>query len=272
MSDIKTCNNCGLVGHAYRECRYPVLSYGHILFRDDLSEPKILMIQRKDSLCYIELIRGKYDPHNHSYLLKLLSKCTLDERARIVDLSYQDLWRDLWCLTDKETTTSRFRKDYIKGSQKFSQVDDWSTLVSKVAKDKRYEESEWEFPKGRRNPGETNKECGIREFQEETNYKLKDYELIENLAPIDETYIGENRVRYKHVYYIGRLLDFETKVHIDHQNHDQSHEIKNIAWFTKSEALSKLRDYQSTKRDIISKLFILIDRLYNPKPIYQLIV
>lgn len=260
-----------MVGHTYRECRHPVLSYGHILFRDDLSEPKILMIQRKDSLCYIELIRGKYDPKNHPYIIKLLSKCTREERSRIINLSYQELWRDLWCLTDKETISSRFRKDYSKGYQKYSKVLDWSKLIELIDPTLSYEESEWEFPKGRRNPGETNKECGAREFQEETNYIDDDYTLIDNIAPIDECYVGENRVRYKHVYYIGKLTNLTKEAIIDLQNHDQSHEIKNISWLTKSEALSKLRDYQTTKIDIIQKIFLLIDRIYDKDPIYKLI-
>ena len=271
QTNLNTCNNCGMVGHAYRECRHPVLSYGHILFRDDLSEPKILMIQRKDSLCYIELIRGKYDPNNHSYIIKLLSKCTRNERRRMIDLPYQELWGDLWCLNTKEKMSSRFRKDYLKGFQNYSKVCDWSKLVREIDPTLFYEESEWEFPKGRRNPGETNKECGAREFQEETNYIKDDYTLIDNIAPIDESYVGENRVRYKHVYYIGKLTNLTKKATIDLQNHAQSHEIKNILWLTRSEALSKLRDYQTTKRHIIQKIFLLIDRIYDQDPIYKLI-
>ena len=55
------CNNCGKKGHLYKECKLPVTSCGNIVFRLDKDEPEILMIQRKDSLCYIDFIRGKYD-------------------------------------------------------------------------------------------------------------------------------------------------------------------------------------------------------------------
>ena len=51
----KYCNNCGLKGHLYKECLNPVMSFGHIIFNKDNN--KILMIQRKDSLCYIEFLR-----------------------------------------------------------------------------------------------------------------------------------------------------------------------------------------------------------------------
>ena len=51
-----------------------------------------------------------------------------------------------------------------------------------------YISSEWEFPKGRRNNKETNKECAEREFKEETNYNKNDYQLISNITPFSEEY------------------------------------------------------------------------------------
>ena len=55
------CNNCGKLGHMSKECDKPITSYGVLLIVDIDKIPKIIMIQRKDSICYIELIRGKYN-------------------------------------------------------------------------------------------------------------------------------------------------------------------------------------------------------------------
>ena len=82
------CNNCGLKGHIQRGCRNPVLSCGNLIFRKDTEEPKVLMIQRKDSLCYIEFIRGKYDVFNIDYIQILIDKFTLDEKT-MGDLVYK---------------------------------------------------------------------------------------------------------------------------------------------------------------------------------------
>ena len=45
------CNNCGILGHTYSQCKNPIMSYGIIAINPENN--KILMINRKDSLCYI---------------------------------------------------------------------------------------------------------------------------------------------------------------------------------------------------------------------------
>ena len=52
------CNNCGKQGHISRNCKLPITSYGVLLLLNE-EIPKIVMVQRKDSLCYIEILRGK---------------------------------------------------------------------------------------------------------------------------------------------------------------------------------------------------------------------
>ena len=54
------CNNCGIKGHVFKDCLSPILSCGVILCKKYNDIYKVLMINRKDSLCYIEIMRGKY--------------------------------------------------------------------------------------------------------------------------------------------------------------------------------------------------------------------
>ena len=82
--NFQYCNNCGNTGHIYRNCKLPVLSYGVLCFTEDL---KIVMIQRKDSLAYIEFLRGKYRIDNLPYIQTLLNGCSLRERELIKTLS-----------------------------------------------------------------------------------------------------------------------------------------------------------------------------------------
>ena len=59
------------------------------------------MINRKDSLCYIDFIRGKYKLNNIEYIKKLISRMSNDEINNIKNKTFQDLWINLWNITDK---------------------------------------------------------------------------------------------------------------------------------------------------------------------------
>ena len=55
------------------------------------------MIQRKDSLCYIEYLRGKYDIYNIPYIQILIDKCSTEEKERIIVLyTYESDLGDGW--------------------------------------------------------------------------------------------------------------------------------------------------------------------------------
>ena len=76
------------------------ISYGVILInKKDL---KILMINRKDSLCYIDFIRGKYKINNLEYLNKLLSRMSKIELENIKNKNFQVLWKDLWNIPEED--------------------------------------------------------------------------------------------------------------------------------------------------------------------------
>ena len=272
------CNNCGIKGHLYKDCRKPVISCGNIIIRKDKEEPKILMIQRKDSLCYIEFIRGKYDIYNINYIQILINKCTLEEKDNLQKYNFDELWKKLWLINDEEIKF-KIKNDYIKGKEKFEKLKEgyfYKKTKEKINIDyfiiksnTKYLTSEWEFPKGRRNNKETNKDCAIREFKEETNYNKNDYELISNISPFHEEYLGENRIKYKHIYYIGYLKNYEKKLEIDTNNIHQFTEIKNIQWLTKEESLNKLRDYHYTRKKVIEQVYDFIDKLEDK---YRIII
>ena len=82
----KYCNNCGNEGHYYRECRYPIMSYGIILYDDSEKENiKIVLIERKNTLSYIEFLRGKYDINNNEYIQLLFDRMNNEEKNLILN-------------------------------------------------------------------------------------------------------------------------------------------------------------------------------------------
>ena len=267
------CNNCGKKGHLYKECKLPVTSCGNRVFRLDTDEPKVLMIQRKDSLCYIDFIRGKYDIKNDKYLQILIDKCSIGEKENLLSKDFKELWCDLWLISDYNSEN----EDYLKSYRKFNVLKEGLYIKSKLISieslvhnsETEYITSEWEFPKGRRNLNENDFDCAKREFKEETSYLDQDYDIITNVTPFTEEFVGENRVRYKYIYYIGILKNYEKVPLIDTENKEQVTEIKNVNWFTKKEAIQIIRDYHHSRYKIIDKIYNFIDIVSDEK--YSLI-
>jgi len=256
------CNNCGIEGHTYFQCRNPIMSYGVIIFKKENDIIKILMINRKDSLCYIDFLRGKYNLHDIDYLLHLCNHFSISEKENIIRYTFDELWRKLWVLEDKNIK-SHIKNEYKKGKDKFEKLKKGIVINNELINlqylhdniKTNYETTEWEFPKGRRNENEKNKVCAIREFHEETNISDKDYCLFKNIIPISEEYRGENNIRYKHIYYLGILLNNDIELSIDSSNIHQINEVRDIQWFTKEESYQKIRNYNKTKYEIIDKVF-----------------
>jgi hypothetical protein len=53
---------------------------------------EVLLIQRRDSLGYVDLLRGKYSIHDAEYIKKQLSGMTDAERTKLAERDFDDLW------------------------------------------------------------------------------------------------------------------------------------------------------------------------------------
>ena len=266
------CNNCGNFGHVYGNCRHPILSYGVILYQiDKLKIPRIVMIERKDSLSFIEFIRGKYKtPGNIKYIELLISRMTEEEKEKLLKYSFDELWINLWIHIDN--VNQRIKKEFIRSKDIFEKLKNgvmkdykFHSLETIIrSSPKKYTMNEWELPKGRRSGKENNKDCAIREFNEETNIPSGTYKMITNIIPLIEEYRGINNVRYKHLYYIAET-DEQIELKIDPENKDQYTEIKDISWLTETESYEKIRDYDGNKKKIIETFFRLYRNIYDTK-------
>ena len=256
------CNNCGNYGHTYGNCRHPILSYGVILYNyDKIGEPSIILVERKDSLSYIEFMRGKYKSiFDVEYIKLLFSRFSKKELEDINKYDFDTLWKNLWIHT--ETINPRIKKEYKKSKCDFNKLkngykkgDDFISIKDIInTVEGGYLSNEWEIPKGRRKMHENNRTTAIREFYEETNVEPASYKLYKNIIPIVEEYVGINKVRYKHVYYIGNIVS-QCDLLIDKKNKDQYTEIKDLKWCSETECLEKIRVYDDHKRNVIINFF-----------------
>lgn len=253
------CANCGKGGHLYRNCRFPILSYGIILYKIVNNDIKYLHIRRKDTIGYVEFLRGNYCLENQSYICEIISFMTGEERQRLLDNDFDKLWFNLWNNYD---SNKKFRNEYIDSSEKFNYLKNSGQLVDMVKNcNIHWEETEWGFPKGRRNGCEPDIDCARREFEEETGIEYNDYRINQQIYPLIEEYIGSNNVKYRHTYYTAEYLGDMDSIRLDPNSKFQINEISAITWFYKSESLMKLRHYHKEKKDLIQKL----DRILKKK-------
>lgn len=189
----------------YRACTEPVSSFGIICVRVPTpGQLQYLMVQRKDSLAYVEFIRGKYSVRNHEYIKAMLSDMTHIERERIATQSFEDMWREFW-----HSEGRPFAKEFEGSCGRFSmlrsgyELEDasWFDLGVALSSTKsEHSEAEFGFPKGRRNINETDMRCACREFSEESGIDFNSVVMVPDVQPVQETFVGSNGVCYQ----IGR--------------------------------------------------------------------
>ena len=210
---INLCNNCGKQGHSFHQCKLPITSYGIILFRSSEKGLQFLMIRRKDTFGYIDFIRGKYSPYNLEHIQSIINEMSIYEKERILSSSFEELWYLMW----GETNNSQYKSEEFNSLKKYEMLKtgifvnaEKYTLNDIVLRSNtKWQETEWEFPKGRRNYQEKDMDCALREFEEETGISHKKIQIVENIMPFEETFIGTNYKSYKHKYFLAYINENE---------------------------------------------------------------
>jgi len=274
MIKNNVCNNCGKQGHLFHQCKLPITSYGIILFKSSEQGLKYLMIRRKDSFGYIDLLRGKYIQHNVEQLQNIFNEMSVGEREKIRTNNFETLWKQMW---GNIPQSSQYRSEEFASQKKFDTLRNGiqicndannvnmislETLINGCSTD--WAETEWEFPKGRRNFQEKDLDCALREFEEETGILKKDLTIVENIVPFEEIFIGSNHKSYKHKYFLA-YMDIENKQEdsVSLFNYQKT-EVSKIEWKSLEECLESIRPYNLEKKQLIINIHKVLqeNRLY----------
>lgn len=248
------CVNCGVLGHSFRDCTEPVMSFGIAAVKFVETVPHYLLIRRRDSLAYVDFLRGKYKLENPAYIQQLLNDMTRDERARLIQNTFDDLWNHLW----NHQHTHQYRRERDVAKHIFNTLRDtgdvYGRLLRKYVEETTTEwtEPEWGFPKGRRGLGEPHIACALREFKEETGLTEKHLHIVDT-PPLVEEYIGSNTIRYRQFYFVGGC-EATTVAVLQPQNHTMTREVGGIGWFPFEEAYLKIRSTNPEKRGVLGCL------------------
>jgi 8-oxo-dGTP pyrophosphatase MutT (NUDIX family) len=247
------CNNCGGKGHLFRTCKDPILSCGIILVDQEnlpltIAGSSVLMVRRKDSMSFAEFMRGKYDPTDADYVGRLLGNMTMEEQTGVLLLPFDDLWRTMW-------NGDSSSPDYAMSHEKFGQLNR-GALIS--ANKSPYPEPEWGFPKGRRIRGESDLDCAIREFSEETNIARDSYVVLKNIK-LEETFRGLNNIEYRHVYFVALLKSPDQINLFQRFTPMQRREISAIAWKSFDECEGLVRPHHLQRMEMLGNLRSIVE-------------
>lgn len=250
------CNNCGKNGHLYHQCRQPITSIGIIAFRKNKNGIiEYLLIRRNNSLGFSEFIAGKYPLYNKNYLINIINEMTNEEKKMLLENEFDDLWKYFW----GESQHSKYKGDERNSKSKYISLKlgitisnneyNLKSLVDESITD--WNETEWGFPKGRRNFQEKDLNCALREFEEETGYNTNELSVIQNLIPYEEIFTGSNYKSYKHKYYVAYMDNDNTNEMIKDRT---NYEVGKMAWLTYEEARNVIRPYNLEKLSILEKV------------------
>lgn len=277
------CINCNMNGHVYYNCKKPLLSNGIIAVKmseNDNEERMFLMVKRKHTFGFIDFVRGKYSVNNKSHLLGMINEMTLGEKDKILNLDFVSLWNYLWgnmkeneINKDEATKISNFDNEKKHAENKLKTLKEGVYLENDNYNLKQlieisttvWSDPEWEFPKGRKNIGENDIECAFREFVEETGYTYNNLILIRNLLPYEEIFIGSNYESYKNKYFVCSFVPNNMKLNTDIVlslsepinppiNKFDKYEISEVQWFTYSECLKHIRNYNHEKKRLLANI------------------
>ena len=257
MNENNYCNNCGKTGHVFHQCKIPITSIGIIAFRlNPNNNIEYLLIRRKDTLGFIDFLRGKYSLLNKEYIVNMLKQMTISEKKSLLENDFDSLWKNLWGSNNlskykSEENSSKERYNLLKtGININGDFFDLETLINLSNNSDNWNEPEWGFPKGRRNYMEKDYDCALREFTEETGYNEKLLINISNLFPFEEVFTGSNYKSYKHKYYIGNMIYNKT---IDTECFQKS-EVSKMEWKEFDDCLTSIRHYNLEKINLITKI------------------
>ena len=262
--NTNVCNNCGKQGHLFHQCKLPITSYGVIVFKSSSIGVQYLMIRRKDSFGYIDFIRGKYSTYNIFQIQNIINEMSMSEKEKILTQPFDTLWREMW----GEISSNQYKNEEQISCKKMelirtgvivnNEVINLKDLINKS--NTKWEETEWEFPKGRRNFKEKDLECALREFEEETGILSTKINIIENVLPFEEIFIGTNHKCYKHKYFLAYMNETE-----EYLNNFQVTEVSKIEWKTLDKCLEDIRPYNLEKK----KLIININKVLQEYRLYS---
>jgi 8-oxo-dGTP pyrophosphatase MutT (NUDIX family) len=242
------------------------------VFASCFNRIKFLLIQRRYSLGYIIFMKGKWDSKHKDQLILLFQQMTQNEMIKLLESSKHEtsspsdqnlsgiekLWKEFWTVSNKNQNINY--KKFITLKKKFNELihePTWNLEYYCTSICEKKNSPEWGFPKGKREGVETNLQCAIREFKEETGNEQ--IIVLKKLYELREDMIGTDDVKYRHLYYVAYNNDDKWIPTIMPDKID-SHktEIGNMGWYNYTDAMNLINEKHVEKQKILMQIYMFI--------------
>jgi 8-oxo-dGTP pyrophosphatase MutT (NUDIX family) len=200
-------------------------SLGIACCRKNNNKLEVLLVCKRYTYSYNLFVHAKYNSNNNVGLIELFNGMTVDEKLDILSLNFVQIWYRVWLNTPRNAS-------YYMSKNKFETTflpDNGARLKKLISKSVNSAKI-WEIPKGRkRSKVESDLNCAIREFGEETNVHKKMYKLFPT-AKRTYSFI-DGGIRYINTYYIAHTkINIEPRINFGTQ--EQVDEICDIRWMS----------------------------------------
>jgi len=216
-------------------------SYGILLKHKN----EYLLIQNRDTEAFIYFFFTNISKWSESYCQKVFHHFTYDEKYRLLYYPFEYIYYDLYIFHD----SSKYEKQYMIALRNYNFFKSHKWMYNLLYNTYTKYNVPWIFPKGHIEKNETEIECALREFKEETNISLDIYKdkINKNECLVYEHY----RYFYKFTS-INTLffLEIPEKIQIKYQHFPNiirgisiSNEILHAQWIDKNELQKYIPHY-----------------------------
>jgi 8-oxo-dGTP pyrophosphatase MutT (NUDIX family) len=231
---------------------YPTYNLPPGLFDENI---KILLIQRRFSIAFTDIVRGKVDTFaSKEHIAQNLQRLTQDELGKLQNACFDDLWKLIWW----NKKCDIFKRDRDNAYENFRKLNIFGVLDKKKIVPK-YTHPEIGFPKGRKNRNEKDLTCAIREWKEETNLVQTDIKRLFKNKRLQTEYTAFNGNTFKITYY---LMELDERFLTKHTT-DTLEEVYDLFYASYLQSLNLFRDYEHYQLKVFKDAYRLIYDYYH---------
>jgi 8-oxo-dGTP pyrophosphatase MutT (NUDIX family) len=159
---------------------------------------ELLVVRKLHTYAFAVFVLGRYASNDTEAQIKLFNRMEIDEKRELLSLDFSIFWYHIWSSNNRPSS-------YFSAKNKFDLLfvaDGGIKLRALLAKSNSHGTRKWEIPKGRkRDKTESDIQCAIREFGEETKIMPGSYKLFPS-AWKTEKYIDDD-IQYINKYYFA---------------------------------------------------------------------